>query len=46
MYRFRKTSGLIQKFNIGRDRKQDLKQVTMDMRTACIIDGEKMFDTE
>ena len=45
VYSFRKTSGLRQKFNIGRDRKQDLQQVTMDMRTACIIDGERMFNT-
>ena len=37
---------LTQKFNIGRDtgRKQDPEQVAKDMRTACTIDGERMFD--
>ena len=37
---------LIQKFNIGRDisRRQDLEQVAKDMRTACTLDGERMFD--
>ena len=37
---------LTQKFNIGRDtgRKQDPEQVAKDMRTACNIDGERMFD--
>ena len=37
---------LTQKFNIGRDtdRRQDPEQVTKDTRTACTIDGERMFD--
>ena len=35
---------LTQKFNIGRDigRKKDPEQVAKDMRTVCIIDGERM----
>ena len=41
---FRKTSGLTRKFNIGRNRKQDQNQVAKDMRTACTIDGERMFN--
>ena len=34
------------KFNIGRDtgRRLDLEQVAKDMRTACTVDGERMFD--
>ena len=37
---------LTKKFNIGRDtgRRQDLEQVAKDMRTACTVDGERMFD--
>ena len=37
---------LTQKFNIGRDtdRRQDLEQVAKDKRTACTVDGERMFD--
>ena len=34
------------KFNIGRDtdRRLDLEQVAKNMRTACTVDGERMFD--
>ena len=37
---------LTQKFNIVRDtgRRQDPEQVAKDMRTACTVDGERMFD--
>ena len=37
---------LTQKFNIGRDtgRRQYLEQEAKDKRTACTVDGERMFD--
>ena len=37
---------LTQKINIGRDTgsRQDLEQVAKDKRTACTVDGERMFD--